>query len=116
MPSLPTGEGGNHPREYKMEDYTLTQRAFHQAVEALGVGSPTVDVSASKENTRCPEFWDEGVDAFTQPWKQGRVLWINPPSAVCPGWLTKLSPRRCDASWFAQTGQRRNGLHSHKKK
>ena len=87
-----------------------------------------MDVFASKENTRCPEFWDEGVDAFTQPWKQGRALWINPPFSrlpevvdkiategvrcflVCPNWPTQkwfaLAHEKMTQAYFFPAGSR----------
>ena len=100
-----------------------------------------MDVFASKENTHCPEFWDEGVDAFTQPWKQGRALWINPPFSrlpevvdkiategvrcflVCPNWPTQkwfaLAQEKMTQAYFFpgresyfRNGRRTFGTHS----
>ena len=54
-------------------------REFHIICSMWGL-VPTMDVCASKENTRCIYFIDEQMDAFKTEWEAyNGVCWMNPP-------------------------------------
>ena len=111
-----------------MEEYSFRQKAFHQAVESLGVGVPLLDVSASHKNSQCVEYWGEGDDAFSKSWAGKGLLWVNPPFSrldevvnkitteaakcllVCPDWpgtkWFKVAQKNMTKAPFFQTGSR----------
>jgi phage N-6-adenine-methyltransferase len=76
----------------------------------------TLDVCATAENAKCPQFYTPAEDGLAQPWT-GRV-WCNPPyGRGVEKWIQKgyeavqsgeaelvvfLIPSRTDASWWHQ--------------
>lgn len=70
-----------------------------------------VDVAASVENTRLPEYFDEQSDGLSGDWTNRRC-WMNPPYGRSIGkWVKKaatsgaevcvcLLPARTDTRWF----------------
>jgi len=73
--------------------------------------SLNVDVSASAENTKCTEYFDEQMDGLAQDWS-GKRCWMNPPYGHSINkWIKKaatsnadvcvcLLPARTDTKWF----------------
>lgn len=61
-----------------------------------------MDVAASKENKKCPVYYDELSDGLIQPWA-GRV-WCNPPYSNVKVWLHKalheLTEKNCELVVF----------------
>lgn len=48
----------------------------------------TIDVAASKENTKCPRFFTREQDGLKQSWA-GESVWCNPPYSGIREWLAK---------------------------
>ena len=81
-----------------------------------------LDVAASRDNTRCPAYFDASTDGLAQPWR-GRV-WCNPPYGRSIGaWVTKaavearisatlivmLVPARTDTRWWHEATRTARG-------
>jgi phage N-6-adenine-methyltransferase len=69
----------------------------------------TLDVCATADNAKCPEFYTPEIDGLLQDWKG--VCWCNPPYGRGVGkWVEKaakssatvvmLLPARTDTKWF----------------
>ena len=85
-----------------------TPREFFRALDAEF--HFTVDVCATKENAKCPEYFDREQDGLAQEWRGG-VFWCNPPygrdigkwvqkAAQAAGTVVMLLPARTDTAWF----------------
>lgn len=73
-----------------------------------------IDLAATKENTKCPVYFDMSMDALSFPWPIGETCWLNPPYGRGVGrWVEKaykdsingttivcLLPARTDTRWF----------------
>ena len=74
----------------------------------------TLDVCATKDNTKCERFYSPEIDGLKQSWK-GEKCWMNPPYGREIGkWVKKASdecyvngvltvallPARTDTKWF----------------
>lgn len=68
-----------------------------------------LDVAATKENTKCVEFFTKEDDALKQDWS-GRICWCNPPYSNIASFAKHFSdnsykgamlvPSRTDTKWF----------------
>lgn len=76
----------------------------------------TLDAAASKENAKCPRYFDKETGGLMQSWA-GETVWCNPPYGRQIGdWMRKaltesrapgttvvmLVPARTDTKWFHQ--------------
>ena len=72
----------------------------------------TVDVCATKENTKCRRYFSPEGDGLLQDWG-GEVCWMNPPFGEQKRWVIKaheeskrgatvvcLLPARTNTNWF----------------
>lgn len=73
----------------------------------------TLDVCASKQNSKCKRYIDKKANGLLLPW-QGEICWMNPPyGREIKQWIKKayiecqkgativaLLPARTDTSWF----------------
>jgi len=72
----------------------------------------TLDVAATKENTKCKKYFTEKDDGISQNWGYN-VCWMNPPYSNIKGWMRKaetayaagatvvcLVPARTDTAWW----------------
>lgn len=48
----------------------------------------TLDPAASKENHKCPKFYDKNDDGLSKSWKDERVF-LNPPYSETKKWIEK---------------------------
>jgi phage N-6-adenine-methyltransferase len=67
------------------DEWATPQRIFNQL--AAEFGPFDCDVAASKENTKCKEFFDISTDGLHQEWKPRN--WCNPPYSELKEWVTK---------------------------
>jgi len=71
-----------------------------------------LDVCATKENTKCRNWYGEELDGLKQNW-QGHIVFCNPPYSQISDWVKKASeevnsdtkiimliPARVDTQWF----------------
>ena len=88
---------------------------FIRAVEA-NWGPLRVDLAASAESTKAPEYFDEGANSLTRNWERlSGYLWLNPPYSNITPWARKcadtyqeneqieiflLVPASIGANWF----------------
>lgn len=88
-------------------DMWETPLAFFRALDAEF--HFTLDVCATKENTKCSEFFTKEQDGLKQDWNG--ICWCNPPYGREIGkWVRKaaesqatvvmLLPARTDTAWF----------------
>lgn len=74
-----------------------------------------VDVCATKENAKLPEYFSREADGLTQRWAPRRC-WMNAPYSRVAAWICKaemeawrgalvvaLLPARTDTAWFHNT-------------
>lgn len=71
----------------------------------------TLDVAATKENTKCDRYFTEKEDGLAQSW-DNETIWCNPPygrtlrkwvekaSSIKNGKVVMLIPARTDTSYF----------------
>ncbi len=92
-------------------DWETPQRLFDQLNTEFQF---TLDVCATRENTKCRRFFSPEQDGLSQPWG-GEICWCNPPYGREVGkWVGKalnesiwngatvvmLLPARTDTAWF----------------
>lgn len=99
-------------------EWATPQDVFDRMNEEYGF---TLDVCATKENTKCDRYFTKYDDGLTQEWV-GEVCWMNPPYGRDMGkWVQKayleslngatvvcLVPARTDVKWwhdFAMLGK-----------
>ena len=72
----------------------------------------TLDVAASAENAKCPNYLTAEIDALDVPWTG--ICWMNPPYSQCGKWMKKaynesrlhgttvvcLVPSATDTKWW----------------
>lgn len=77
------------------------------------VGRPSLDVCATKQNTKCPTFYTPFDDGLSQPWAVN--FWMNPPYSDVQEWASKacrevvnhsvrgivLVPSATETAWWA---------------
>ena len=56
------------------EEWGTPQELFNRLNKEFNF---TIDICASKENTKCPKYYTKEEDALKQEW--GGVIWMNPP-------------------------------------
>lgn len=76
---------------------------FHEVFEF------DLDVSASRDNALCVDWFDIETDGLKQDWS-GQTCWMNPPYSQVSKWIEKaaneaactvaLVPSRTDTKWF----------------
>lgn len=73
----------------------------------------TLDVCASKDNAKCPRYFDITIDGLSQDWNN-EICWMNPPygrsisywvekaynTGLNGGLVVALLPSRTDTRWF----------------
>lgn len=70
----------------------------------------TVDVCATKENTKCHKFYTKEDDGLSKSW-ENEIVWLNPPygreiskwimkARFSNGIMVMLLPARTDTRWF----------------
>lgn len=92
------------------EEWGTPQELFNRLNKEFNF---TLDICASKENTKCPKYYTKEEDALKQEW--GGVIWMNPPYGRQIGnWVKKakeiarqgkatvvcLLPARTDTAWW----------------
>ena len=92
------------------EEWGTPQELFNRLNKEFNF---TIDICASKENTKCPKYYTKEEDALKQEW--GGVIWMNPPYGRQIGnWVKKakeiarqgkatvvcLLPARTDTAWW----------------
>lgn len=83
----------NHPQQTARRgavdavDDRRTPADFFQSV-VNRFGPFTLDAAASRENSKCPIYYDLEDDGLTQPW-HGYSVWCNPPFSDCGAWVRK---------------------------
>lgn len=71
------------------EEWGTPQELFNRLNKEFNF---TLDICASKENTKCPKYYTKEEDALKQEW--GGVIWMNPPYGRQIGiWVKK--GKRC---------------------
>lgn len=98
------------------QDYA-TPQSFIDACE-IRFGKITLDLAASKENTKAEWFFSKGHDSFKEPWAHYQLdpkeyMWLNPPFGHIAPWAEKcmlegrqgaqilfLTPASVGANWF----------------
>lgn len=90
------------------DEWSTPQDTFDALNKEFGL---TLDVCATKENAKCPEFYDKTDDGLSRSWRGGRC-WMNPPYGREIGkWVEKaatgaasvvvaLLPARTDTRWW----------------
>jgi phage N-6-adenine-methyltransferase len=53
--------------------------ALDQQVRALTGRGFELDAAASRHNTKCPNYYDEEIDALSRDWSEWDVVYCNPP-------------------------------------
>lgn len=56
----------------------------------------TLDPAASKENHKCPKFYDKSDDGLSKSWKDERVF-LNPPYSETKKWIEKCLQEKDNA-------------------
>lgn len=78
----------NHPQQpvdnETDERYTLPDTFDPLHAEHLF----TLDAAATRENAKCPQFFDREVNGLLQSWA-GHVVWCNPPFSDLLSWVRK---------------------------
>lgn len=64
---------------------------FEGITSALNV-SPTLDVCASAENSKCAKFYAQEINGLAQDWDE--VNWCNPPYSDPLPWVRKANEER----------------------
>ena len=69
-----------------------------------------IDVCATADNRKCPEFYTEWHNGLIMPWRSGWTVWCNPPYSNIAPWCKRCSehegtavmlvPARTDTRWF----------------
>lgn len=92
------------------EEWGTPQELFNRLNKEFNF---TLDICASKENAKCPKYYNKEADALKQEW--GGVIWMNPPYGRQIGnWVKKakeaarqekatvvcLLPARTDTAWW----------------
>lgn len=104
--------GATMNRHRSRQDYE-TPAEFIRAVEDR-FGPLTVDLAATKQNAKAPEFLDEEANSLTVNWnKFNGLLWLNPPFNHIEIWAQKsrmhcelgarllfLTPASVGSEWF----------------
>lgn len=74
--------------QWRTETYIVQDDYVEMIKSHFGMW-PEIDGFATEENTRCPDWWDERVDAFSQCWAH-KELWLNPPWSKLDQVLVKI--------------------------
>lgn len=90
------------------QDWVTPNDFFRKLNDEFGF---TLDVAASKENTKCQRYFTEEDDGLLQDWKG--VCWMNPPYNNKKNWIIKaykesqkgatvvcLVPARTNTNWW----------------
>lgn len=75
--------------ELQRDEYYLSDQAMQKISSQLG--TPTIDLFASKENRRCRNYMSRAEDAFSISWKDLGLPLIHPPIKLIPKILRKLT-------------------------
>jgi phage N-6-adenine-methyltransferase len=103
------GMFGKQTFSSQRQDYATPQKLFDILNKEFHF---TLDVCADNKNYKCDEYFDESIDALTQPWDG--VCWMNPPYDNKKKWVIKafnestqndcivvcLIPARTNTSWW----------------
>lgn len=102
------------------EEWGTPQELFNRLNKEFNF---TIDICASKENTKCPKYYTKEEDALKQEW--GGVIWMNPPYGRQIGnWVKKakeiarqgkatvvcLLPARTDTAWWHDYAMKANEI------
>jgi phage N-6-adenine-methyltransferase len=98
------------PEHWTSDEWETPPDLVKWAEEKFG-GPFTLDVAATAENTKAPNFYTKEMNGLSLPWT-GRV-WMNPPYSNIRPWLEKaiasreqcevivcLLPCATDTKWF----------------
>ena len=94
----------------KTPEWETPQKLFDDLDKEFGF---TLDVCATKNNTKCPIYFDKKKNGLKQSWK-GMGCWMNPPygreigewikkaskEAIGSTFVVALLPARTDTKWF----------------
>lgn len=82
----------NHPQQVDRrgaDDTTDDRRTPADVFDPLHAEHGfTIDVAASRANTRCSRYFDIEADGLAQPWTD-EVAWCNPPYSNLAAWVRK---------------------------
>lgn len=102
------------------EEWGTPQELFNRLNKEFNF---TIDICASKENTKCPKYYTKEEDALKKEW--GGVIWMNPPYGRQIGnWVKKakeiarqgkatvvcLLPARTDTAWWHDYAMKANEI------
>ena len=83
------------------ERYAVRKPIMSEALQQLGVGTPSVDAFADHELYMCPRWWGPGSieeeDAFNRNWGDEPLLWINPPFSFLDQVVNKIRQDKAKA-------------------
>ena len=74
--------------DLQRDEYYLSNQAVQKISSQLG--TPTIDLFATEENTRCRNYMSREEDAFSISWKDLELPLIHPPVKLIPKILRKL--------------------------
>ena len=74
--------------DLQRDEYYLSDQAIQRISTQLG--TPTIDLFASKRNSRCPNHVTREEDAFSFSWKDLELPLIHPPVKLIPKILRKI--------------------------